>query len=100
LYHEEPQVDQLFEGVMRVDIKNHYYEWMELHKVVFRAFDMNIYYNAHAHMHAYLTIQKRNLGETAFNTRRPPNTHRSVDIYQAKGLKKLEKKYLMDWGFQ
>ena len=100
LYHEEPQLDQLFEGIMRVDIKNNYYEWMEIHKVVFRAFDMNIYYNRHAYMHAYLTIQKRILGETAFNTRKPPNMHRAVDIYQAKGLKKLEKKYLMDWGFQ
>jgi hypothetical protein len=100
LHHEEPQVDPLFEGAMKVEIKNNYYEWMELHKVVFGACDMNIFYNAHAYMHAYLTIQKRNLGETAFNTRKPHNMERAVDIYQAKGLKKLEKRYIMEWGFQ
>lgn len=100
LYLEEPEVDRLFEGVMKTGIKNGYDEWMEVHHVVFRAFDMKIFYNRHAFMHAYLTIQKRTMGETAFNARKPGNMHKSVDIYQAKGLKKLKEKYVMEWGFQ
>jgi len=38
-------------------------------------------------------------GEAAFNTRKPKNMHKAVDIYEAKGLKKLENKYIMEWGF-
>ncbi|HDS59065.1 MAG TPA: DUF432 domain-containing protein [Thermoplasmatales archaeon] len=100
LYMEEPEVDRLFEGVMQVDVKNDYYQWMELHHVVFWAFDMKIFYNRHAFMHAHLTIQKRTIGETSFITHKPKNMHKAVDIYQAKGLKKLKEKYVMEWGFQ
>lgn len=99
LYYEECEIDPLLEGIMKIEIKNEYYEWMELHRIVFRAFDMKIFYNSHAYMHSYLTIQKRTMGETAFNARKPKNMHKAVDIYEAKGLKKLEKKYIMEWGF-
>ncbi|MFO8133265.1 MAG: DUF432 domain-containing protein [Thermoplasmatota archaeon] len=100
VYSEAPEVDRLFEGVLRVKITNNYREWMELEKVVFGAFDMKIFYNEHAYMDAHLTIEKRTLGETSFNARKPKDMHRAIDIYQAKGLKKLEKSYVIEWGFK
>ncbi len=100
VYGEGPQVDRLFEGVLKVTITNNYHEWMELEKVVFRAFDMKIFYNSHAYMDARLVIEKRTIGETSFKDRKPKGMHRAVDIYQAKGLKKLEKSYVIEWGFR
>lgn len=100
VYGEAPAVDRLFEGVLKVEITNDYKEWMEIATVVFRAFDMKIFYNHHAYMNACLTIEKHTIGETSFNARKPKNMHKAVDIYQAKGLKKLEKKYVMEWGFR
>ncbi len=100
VYSQAPEVDRLFEGVLRVKITNNYREWMELEKLVFWAFDMKIFYNDHAYMDARLTIEKRTIGETAFNGRKPKGMHRAIDIYQAKGLKKLEKSYVIEWGFK
>lgn len=100
LYNEKPEVDKLYEGVIKVEIENRYYEWMEINKIVFRAFDMKIFYNDYAYMHAYLKILKKTMGETTFNLRKPKNMQESVDIYLAKGVKKLEKKFVMDWRFK
>jgi len=100
VYSQAPAVDRLFEGVLRVKITNNYREWMELGKMVFGAFDMKIFYNENAYMDACLTIEKRTIGETSFNARKPKGMHRAVDIYQAKGLKKLEKSYVIEWGFK
>ena len=100
VYSTAPEVDRLFEGVLRVKITNNYREWMELAKLVFRAFDMKIFYNEHAYMDARLVIEKRTIGETAFNARKPKGMHRAIDIYEAKGLRKLEKSYVIEWGFK
>jgi len=100
LYNEIPEVDSLYEGVMKVEIANNYYEWMEIRKVVFRAFDMKLFYNDHAYMHAILNISKRTFGETTFNKRKPKNMKGAIDIYLAKGIKKFEKKFIMELGFK
>jgi len=100
VYADEPEVNPLKEGILRVDVENKYYEWVELKKVVFRAFDMKIFYNEHAYMHGILTLLQKTTGETSFNTRKPKNMHGSIDIYAAKGIKKFDKKYFMEWGFQ
>jgi len=100
LYSEAPEVNRLYEGVMKIGITNNYYEWMEICKVVFRAFDMKLFYNDHAYMHAMLDISKRTFGETTFNKRRPKNMKGAIDIYLAKGIKKFEKKFIMELGFK
>ena len=100
MYTEKPEVEKLYEGVVRVDITNNYYEWAEIEKVVFRALDMKIFYDDHAYMHAYLKILKKGMGETTFNSRKPKNMQESIDIYLAKGIKKFEKKFVMEWRFK
>lgn len=100
IYGEMPEVDRLYEGIMKIEIQNSYYEWVEVKKMVFRAFDMKLFYDGYAYMHAYLRIIKKTMGETAFNNRKPKNMKRSIDIYLAKGIKKLEKKFVMEWGFE
>ncbi len=98
IYHDKPEVKKLHEGIMRVDVKNSYREWVEIKKMVFRAFDMKIFYNSHAYMHTHVNILKKTMAETAFNSRKPKNMEASIDIYEAKGIKKLEKKFVMEWG--
>lgn len=100
IYSEKPEVEKLYEGIVRVDITNSYYEWTEMKKIVFRAFDMKIFYDEYAYMHAYLKILKKAMGETTFNSRKPKNMQESIDIYLAKGIKKLEKKFVMEWRFK
>ena len=98
VYGEKPEVDKLMEGIMKVDIKNNYREWVEVKKLVFRAFDMKIFYNSHAYMHADVILLKKIMAETAFHSRKPKGMNESIDIYEAKGIKKLEKKFVMEWG--
>lgn len=100
IYNEKPEVEKLYEGIVRVDITNNYYEWTEMKKIVFRAFDMKIFYDDYAYMHAYLKILKKAMGETTFNSRKPKNMQESIDIYLAKGIQKLEKKFVMEWRFK
>jgi hypothetical protein len=100
LYSEIPDVKKFYEGILKIEIENKYYEWMEISKIVFRAFDMRLFYNEYAFMHAYLTIIKKTMGDTRFNSRKPKDMQESVDIYLAKGVEKLEKKFVMDWRFK
>ncbi len=100
VYTEKPKVDKLYEGIVRVDMANNYYEWVEIEKIVFRALDMKLFYGDYAYMHAYLKILKKAMGETTFNSRKPKNMQESIDIYLAKGIKKLEKKFVMEWRFR
>jgi len=100
VYGEVPEIKRLFEGVLRVDAKNSYREWVEISKIVFRALDMKVFYNDHAYMHARLNILKKTVGETSFNERKPKNMQPSIDIYEAKGIKKLEKKFVAEWGLK
>jgi uncharacterized protein len=100
MYSEKPEVDKLYEGIIRIDVVNVYSEWTEIEKIVFRALDMKIFYDDYAYMHSYLRILKKAMGETTFNSRKPKNMQESIDIYIAKGIKKLEKKFVMEWRFK
>ena len=98
LYYEKPKVKKLEEGIMKVDIENEYREWVEIRKLVFRAFDMKIFYDGYAYMRSYVTILKKTMAETSFESRKPKDMKNSIDIYEAKGIKRLEKKFVMEWG--
>ncbi|KAA0008279.1 MAG: DUF432 domain-containing protein [Thermoplasmata archaeon] len=98
IYNDKPEVNKTQEGIIRIDIKNSYREWVEVKKLVFRAFDMKIFYNDYAYMHAHINLLKKTMAETAFNSRKPKNMNASIDIYEAKGIKKFEKKFVMEWG--
>jgi len=100
VYNDVPEVDRTYEGVMKVDIKNSYKEWVEIKKLVFRAFDMKIFYDGYAYMHSQVEILKKLMGETSFIKRRPKGMKESIDIYLAKGIKRFEKKFVMEWGFK
>ena len=99
-YNDMPEVNKLQEGIMKVEVENNYHEWLEMKRIVFRAFDMKLFYNEYAYMHSYLNILKKTMGETAFNKRKPKNMKESIDIYLAKGIKRIEKKFIMEWGFK
>ena len=99
IYSEPPKVKKLHEGIFKVDIRNEYHEWMEIQKLVFCGHEMKMFYNDHAYLHGFIKIQKRTVGDTGFISRKPKDMHGSVDIYLAKGLKRLEN-YVMEWGFK
>jgi len=100
IFDNKPSVKELYEGILKVDIANKYYEWVELTKMVFGAYDMKIFYNDSAYIHARLTILNKTIGETTFSTRRPTDMKESLDIYISRGVKKLEKKFIMEWRFK
>jgi hypothetical protein len=96
---EQPDVEKLYEGVMRVDIRNHYHEWVEIRKLVFCGVEMKIFYGDYAYMHGFLSINKKSFGDTGFIAKKPPDMHGSLDIYLAKGLKRLEN-FVMEEGYK
>ena len=100
IFNVNPTVEKLYEGILKVDISNKYYEWVELTKMVFKAYDMKIFYGDSAYMRARLAIINKTIGETTFSTRRPKGMTGSLDIYISRGVKKLEKKFIMEWRFK
>ena len=100
IFDDKPSVKKLYEGILKVDISNKYYEWVELTKMVFDAYSMKIFYNHSAYIHAHLIIVNKTIGETTFITRRPKDMQGSLDIYISRGVKKLEKKFIMEWRFK
>lgn len=99
IYSKAPEVDKFYEGVLKLEIENQYNEWVEIKKVVLRAMDMKIFYNSHSYMHAFLKILKKGMGEVTFYEKKPKNMKKAIDIFLAKGIKKLEK-FVMEWGFK
>lgn len=100
VFDAKPSVEKLDEGILKVDIANKYHEWVELTKMVFEAYDMKVFYNASAFIHARLTILNKTIGETTFSTRHPIDMKESLDIYVSRGVKKLGKKFTMEWRFK
>jgi hypothetical protein len=100
IFDDKPSVQKLSEGILKVEIANKYYEWVELTKMVFRAYDMKVFYDDFAYIKARLTILNKSIGETTFSTRRPKEMTESLDIYLSKGVQKLEKKFTMEWRFK
>ena len=100
IFDDKPSVKKLYEGILKVDISNKYYEWVELTKMVFDAYSMKVFYNHSAYIHAHLIIVNKTIGETTFITRRPKDMQGSLDIYISRGVKKLEKKFIMEWRFK
>ena len=56
IFNVNPTVEKLYEGILKVDISNKYYEWVELTKMVFKAYDMKIFYGDSAYMRARLGL--------------------------------------------
>ena len=61
---------------------------------------MKIFYDGYAYMHSQVDILKKLMGETSFIKRRPKGMKESIDIYLEKGIKRFEKKFVMEWGFK
>ena len=100
IFEDKPSVEKFYEGIMRIDITNKYHEWVEITKMVFRAYDMKVFYNEYSYMHAYLNIINKIIGETTFDTKRPAHMDESYNIYEYKGIKKLERRFVMEWRFK
>jgi len=100
VYDEADKTEKFVEGIIKVDIENDYTEWVELRKIVFGAVQMKIFYGDYAYMHARMKITGKSIGEVSFIDYKPKKMKRAIDIYLAKGMKKFEKKFVMEWGFK
>ncbi len=100
VYDSEEKAEKLMEGIIKLDIENDYTEWVELKKIVFGAIQMKIFYGDYAYMHARMKITGKSVAEVSFVDYKPKKMKRAIDIYLAKGMKKLEKKFIMEWGFK
>ncbi len=75
VYLEPPAVAPYREGILEVSIQNATNRWIEVHKAVFSAHDMKIYYDLQqVAMRGYMRILSVNVAETGFTGESPSRT--------------------------
>ncbi|MBC7080712.1 MAG: DUF432 domain-containing protein [Thermoplasmatales archaeon] len=106
IYKEIPNVDELYEGIMELKIKNSYSEWTEINKIVFNTLTMKIFYKNHAYCSANLEIIKKSMGKTSFNEK-VEGMNEAIDLYLAKSrklgislAKEIGREFFMERGFK
>ena len=100
VFKEVPEVNPLIEGVLKVTIQNRSKEWVELKKLVFDAYSMEIYYRDIAYADAVVNIMSNRMAETSFEKK--PLTEgmsKAVDVFDLSKLPLVEKEsFVMGWG--
>jgi hypothetical protein len=100
IYSEIPDIDPLYEGVIRLEISNLTDEWVEVEKAVFNAIGMKIYYDEEiVAMNSYMRITSPKLAETDFYAE-PVRSgmKKSLELYTARKIVVARSKFTMEWG--
>ncbi|MET1124495.1 MAG: DUF432 domain-containing protein [Archaeoglobaceae archaeon] len=98
VYSEQPERDRLREGVLELRVVNGSDEWQKVRKVVMNVYDMKIYYNDDIVMSfGYVRIVSSTVAETGF-TEGKFEGKKSVELYTARKLPIVKKKFFMEWG--
>ena len=95
-----PQVDKLREGVIELVIKNGSLEWIEMHRVVFNAYGMKIFYDRElVAMKARMSIRGEDTSVTDFkNTPIRKGMRKALEIYQKERQPLKGTKFMMEGG--
>lgn len=96
-YTTRPAADPLHCGVVELTLKNTTEKWLPVSRVVFNAYNMQIYYSPElVAMRATMTITSENTAETRFiSSPLQKNMKRSVDLYTVRKLSILSSTYTM-----
>lgn len=96
---EVPDVSFFTEGVMKVTFQNTVGEWVELRKVVFDAYGMQIFYRETACMHSSVRVLSTSMARTSFSeTPFAEGMEKAVKLFTVRKIPIVEKDYVMEWG--
>ncbi|MCS7121508.1 MAG: DUF432 domain-containing protein [Archaeoglobaceae archaeon] len=96
IFEDLPELDWLKEGLIELKIYNESEEWQEMKKAVFNVYDMKIYYDEKVVSSAYVRILSSKVAETGFNE--ISYGKKSIELYTAKKIPIIKKKFFMEWG--
>lgn len=101
LYENLPNIDPLKEGVISLNLYNSHSDYIEVHKAVFNAYGMKLYYNENmVSMKAKMIIKSEDVSETDFiNSGLNKNMDKSLEIYEQRTTPQLKgQKFIMEGG--
>lgn len=98
VYDKIPEVEKLKEGVVELRITNQSEKWVEVSKVVFDVYTMQIYYNERmSFASAYMRVLSSKLAEAEF-LESSFEGEQSIGLYTTKPFQVVGKKFVMEWG--
>ena len=91
VYHDLPKVNPLEEGIMKIEIQNLPGQWSEVHRAVFSAHGMKIYYGPEmVSLNAVMKITGELTAETSFDDHPlKPGMRKSVERFSTRLLSQL-----------
>lgn len=97
IYLEEPALDPMFEGVIKLIIDNVSHEWVTVNKALFNGVGMKIYYNQKCvSMKAQMKVLEEEVAEIQFQTSPlHKEMKKSIELYTLRRLSVVSKKAVM-----
>ena len=99
VYSKIPELDPIRNGVLKLKIVNNSDEWVEIKRIVLDVYGMKIYYNESlVFSSALMNIVSRNVAETFFLDESFRDMNKSIELYVARRIPTMKKKFVMEWG--
>ncbi|ADC66253.1 Protein of unknown function DUF432 [Ferroglobus placidus DSM 10642] len=89
--------EDFVKGKLEVEINNSSGEWVEIGKLVFDVYGMKIYYGESVVAFARANVISEKVAETEFVDKRAGK--KSIELYLARRIPVVKKKFVMEWGF-
>lgn len=96
IFDEIPEIDWVREGLLKLKIYNESDEWQEVRRVIFDVYDMKIYYEERVYSEAFMKVISSKVAETGFVE--VERGKKSIELYTAKKIPIVKKKFYMEWG--
>ncbi len=100
VYTSKPSVNPLYEGILKINVKNLMNMWNEITKIVLNAYGMKIYYNDKmVCMNANMKVLGKTTAETDFiNSPIDKKMKKSLELYTLRKLPIVSAKFVMEQG--
>jgi uncharacterized protein len=99
-YHQAPEVNPVFEGVIQLEISNTTSSWIDIKKVVFNSYWMQIFHDETlVFMKAYMKVTNRNTAETDFiDSPLRSGMTKAIDLLISRKIAMISTRFLMAEG--
>lgn len=100
IYTSIPSTNPIYEGVLKLNIKNETADWINASKVVLNAYSMKIYYNnSMVSMKANMDIRNSNIAETSIiDSPIEKGMSKSIEHYTTRKIPAVITKFVMEAG--
>ncbi len=100
VYNSIPDVEALKEGVMKVNLKNGFDEWVEISKIVLNVYLMKIFYSSElVFSNVEMEINSKRSAETRFIMEPlKREMKKAVELFTPRKVQIVTKKFFMEWG--